>query len=181
MAVSIGGKVMRALFDARLTLARKMLTYLHKIWFGHIMKAWHRAGTQDIVVICALHLYQLTVMVFAASAANATCIRALFDLLRLVVAQDGVEYIYVFVYGAVALALIGAFGKLGRARLAMLIPQQLVLSGMAYGGIIATIRGQYLDGTPIAAAHISVDQAGYGALCVIHLLAIIRRARVPNA
>ena len=157
-----------------------MLTNLRKMGSTLISMAWTRPGTQDITVICALHLYQLTVMFFRPAASNSTCIRALFDILRLFVSEDGTEYIYGFVYGAILLALLGSYGKLGWVRLALLVPQQMVLAGMAYGGIWATIHGRYLDGTVVPSAHISVDQSGYVALCAMHFLAILRRAKVRN-
>lgn len=180
MLTSFDGKLPRRRSDDFLTGRNKMLTGLRKMWSALMLEAWYSSGTQDITVVCALHLYQFTVMAFQPSAADATCIRALFDILRLFISEDGTEYIYGFVYGAVALALVGAFAKVGWARVAMLIPQQMVLAGMAYGGFIATIHGRYLDGTTVPAAHISVDQSSYIALCAVHLLAILRRAKVQN-
>jgi hypothetical protein len=79
-----------------------------------------------------------------------------------------------------ALALVGAAFRVGLLRIAIFVPQHLLLGGMAWGGLLASYQGNYLDGTSMAWVHINADQVGYVALFVVHSSAIVRRCRDPN-
>ena len=76
------------------------------------------------------------------------------------------------------LAIIGSMFRVGRIRLAILLPQNLSLAIMAFGGVMAAINGTYLDGTRTPWQHILADQLIVFVVFIAHSYAILRRAGV---
>jgi hypothetical protein len=139
-----------------------------------------RGGSWAIVTISAMHVYQSAMLQFNPAALHATDLAALVMAFRYIHLMDGILFLQVIMVLSSGAALCGAFYRLGYVRLIIFMPQHLLLAAMAWGGIVAAIHGSYLDGTPMAWAHISADQIGYMALFSIHSSAIVRRCRDPN-
>lgn len=127
-----------------------------------------RAGAFDILVVSGMHTVQFVCTMFWSSAVGATCIKGLSDSLGLLGLPGDRLTVVVVVSGAVVLALIGDLCRIGRVRLLLLVPQNLVLMVMAGGGVHAAYAGRYLDGTLIPSPHIANDQIAYLALFIVH-------------
>ena len=125
-------------------------------------------------------------------AGNATPLTALLVAFRALHAPDGTTFVALCMICSALLGLIGAVMRLGWLRLALFMPQALILGFSAWGGFLATIHDHYLDGTAhypagppfygieIPWQHISADQMGLFALFVVHSSAIIRRCWDPS-
>lgn len=139
-----------------------------------------RGGSVVIVVIALMHVYQAGLLHWWPSAIHATNLTAVSMAFRFLHLANGIVCLQIIMYTAAALAVIGAFFRLGWIRVAIFIPQHLILGAMAWGGLLAAYQGHYLDGTQVSWAHITADQAGYVALFLMHSSAIIRRCQDPN-
>lgn len=126
-----------------------------------------------------MHLCQAFLMLLYPSAAGATPTLALLSTLHALYRPDGPHLMSAIMMATADLALVGAMFPVGRWRLAMLLPQHLILGIMALGGWLAVSQGAYLDGTVIPWPHILVDQVTVTAIWVMHSNAILRRARAP--
>lgn len=133
-----------------------------------------------IVAIALMHVYQSWLMYKNVAALGATNLTAVLLAFRFNHLANGMAYMQLMMCAAAALALFGAFCRLGWVRIVIFIPQHLILGAMAWGGVYAAHVGHYLDKTPMAWSHISADQFGYVALFVVHSSAIVRRCRDPN-
>jgi len=87
----------------------------------------------------------------------------------------GMHVAAIFMLWSAILGLAGALLRLDWIRLALFMPQQIVLGIMAGGGMLAAHQGMYFDGTIVPWQHIYVDQMGMVALFIAHLFAILRR------
>lgn len=137
-----------------------------------------------ICSISVMHIYQASLLIYAAATANATPIAALIyafvktgDAAGL---PDLVWWLPWVLIASACIALVGAVFRFGWIRLALFLPQHLFLAGQMAGCVAAMIHGAYLDNTIKPWEHISADQAGVIALFVIHSSAILRRCRDPN-
>ena len=136
--------------------------------------AFNRRGSPAICIASIMHLANAYLIVFYPLSVGATNILALQQW----AAFGGPVFLIVAeIIVSVALALYGTLFRVGWPRIVLLLPQQYLLSVMAYGGVAATVAGRYLDGTLIPNSHILNDQLGYVALFAIHFDAIIRRTR----
>lgn len=143
-----------------------------------------RLASSVIVVISLMHVYQASLILWGHRAGNATALRAVIEVFRIMQHPDMVASAMV---ASAVLAVIGTMFRLGWARmLIFFIPQNIFTAAMAAGGLVATYDGAYLDGTrtypdgsPIGWAHISGDQVAFSALLVLHFLATWRRCREP--
>lgn len=139
-----------------------------------------RGGSIAIISICAMHIMQASLLLYSPAAGNATSMKALLlTILALGIPGNDRALSYTMIITAL-LALYGAMFRVGKIRLAVFIPQHLMLGVMAIGGLWAAAHGAYLDGTAMPWVHILADQLGIVALFVVHTSAIIRRAQDPN-
>lgn len=116
--------------------------------------------------------------------ANATPVGALiyigFLVGRALGLPDVIRWLPEILWASAALSLTGTLFRLGWIRLALFLPENLILGCMATGGVIAAVHGSYLDGTIKPWQHISADQAFCLGFYIVHLSAIWRRAGDTN-
>lgn len=144
-----------------------------------------RGGSVCICVASIICSWQAWLLTISAATANATPIGALIYLLTIVGQEFGapfalVRWLPAILWATATIAFFGAIFRLGWIRLALFLPQNLILGGMAIGGVIAAMHGSYLDGTVKPWEHISADQAWCLGFWLVHCSAILRRARAPN-
>jgi hypothetical protein len=135
-----------------------------------------------IAVISGMHIYQACLLLWGAHAGNATALRAVIEVFRVLHNPHMVAGAMML---SAVLAIAGTLLRLGWARLLVfLIPQNIFAGAMAYGGLVATYNGTYLDGTQtypdgslIGRAHISGDQIAFMAIFITHISATVWRCR----
>jgi hypothetical protein len=143
-----------------------------------------RIESAVIIVISLMHIYQANLILWGDHAGNATALRAVIEVFRVMQHPNMVAAAMV---ASAILAIIGTLFHIGWARmLVFFIPQNIFAGAMAAGGLVATYNSAYLDGTrtypdgsPIGWAHISGDQVAFSALFVLHFLATWRRCGEP--
>jgi hypothetical protein len=127
-----------------------------------------------------MHLYLALLLYLDASTIGATNVLGVVMALQFFRLPSSVPFMQVLMCAAAVLGLFGAMFRVGYLRLAVFVPQHLILGAMAWGGVVAAAKHQYLDGVPMGWGHINADQVGYMALFVIHSSAIGRRCWDPN-
>lgn len=145
-----------------------------------LVSPWARAGTITICSVSVLHAFQAVVLVAWPAAIGATPLLALRDVLTAVGVRDPVHAVGSLLIASAVQALAGAFWRLGKGRVWMLLLQHFLLGIMACGGIVAAVMGHYLDGTLIPWPHIVTDQAPLSALFIAHSFAILQRCWEPE-
>lgn len=140
-------------------------------------------GDYDAFICVALfQIVQAAMMLFyPASAPLATCLIAITKSLKWMGAPDGTGFVaFVMIITSLAVLFAAVF-RFRPGRSTIFAAQQILMTLMLGGGIIAAINGAYLDGTVVPAPHIVTDQVCLiSPLWILHLRAIIRHARDPN-
>jgi hypothetical protein len=138
-----------------------------------------RGGSVAIVTISLVHVSQAVVVHLWPLSARATDIMGGVMVLHFI-HMTWLPCLPLLLYLSSVLALFGALFQVGWMRLIVFVPQNLLLGAMAFGGVIAMIKGAYLDGTPMTWPHIYNDQIWVAAMWVVHSSAILRRCWDPN-
>lgn len=142
-----------------------------------MIKELTRNGSVVICSVSALHIFQAVMILTWPSAGAATGLLGIWlvchDILR---APDGMHFVAAVMLVSAGMALIGTLCSLGRVRLSLFMLQHLLLGIMAGAGVLASVRGTYLDGTIIPWQHIATDQAIILAFFVAHSWAILERS-----
>lgn len=125
-------------------------------------------GSLTILGIALVHLYWGVVLVFSAAPMQTTPIATLGRHLH------HTDLAGILISVAIA-AVVAVLQEPGRLSLAMMMPQQMVLTSSALAGLRASILGQYADGTIVKGgwAHISTDQAPVIMLMLLHVAALL--------
>jgi len=141
-------------------------------------KPLSKAGAPTIFITSSMHLSQAFVIAKDPNAVGATYTLGILKAIQsLFHVSDHAGAVVGAMVVVALLALSGITLRLGKIRLAMLLPQHLLLGAMAIGGLAAIWQGAYLDGTLIDRGHIYVDQIVCTALWWAHSYAILGRAR----
>lgn len=136
-----------------------------------------RGGSSAICWVSLMHIFQASLLAAWPDAGDSTAIIA---LQYWAVMGHGRLVLVMLMMTCALVAIAGAILRIGWIRILLLLPQQLLLGITAFGGLCATIQGAYLDHTAMPWPHIAADQVGYAALCGIHVVAMVKRARDPN-
>lgn len=146
------------------------------------LKWFARGGSVAIVSIAISQIAQAVLMlVYPESAPLATCLIAVAKGLQWLGAPVSVTFTAAVLILTSLEALFGACFRIGYVRLLLFTCQQIILTLMLGGGVLAALGGRYLDGTAVASPHIVTDQVCLlSPLWLIHVSAIIRRCRDPN-
>lgn len=132
-----------------------------------------------------MHVVQASLMMYSLTTGDATCMTAMLLTIAQVAKWLGTPDHYsqeltILLFVTATLAMVGVLFRLGRIRLAIFLPQNVVLGVMMVGGICAAWQGAYLDGTVIPWPHILADQLWTAILLLVHTRAIVKRAQDPN-
>jgi hypothetical protein len=138
-----------------------------------------RGGSVTICAIGLMFIIQASLLAIWPSSGKATTIRAL-EITFLYFFGIGDEWLSFVMVASAVLAFMGTLFRLGHLRLAIFVPQHVLLFFMMLGAVAASWQGAYLDGTVMPRPHIVSDQMAIVTLFVIYSSAIVRRARDSN-
>lgn len=140
-----------------------------------------RGGSWAIVCVSAMHIFQAAMMLtWPVKAYSATSLIALLKVFHVLGSPDGTHFLSAVMIASALFGLWGATCRMGWARLAVFVPQHILLGIMTGGAVWAWLLGHYLDGTVVPWQHIATDQIVLIALFAVHTSAIVRRCRDPN-
>lgn len=138
-------------------------------------EGWLRSGSLTILAVCGLHIHQAILLLYSPYTASTTALISMRSLLKGFGVPAPEMSIGIMMLVSAFVAAMGVLYRIGRSRFFWLLSQQVFLGVMAAGGIIATIKGYYLDGTKIHWQQINADQAAYLWFFIAHFVAIGRR------
>jgi len=139
-----------------------------------------RPGSATLCSVALMHITQAVLWLAMPSAGGATCLLALLRTSHAMENPDGQHIVTAVMIAGGICGMIGTVCRVGPIRIFLFLPQQMLLGVMAFGGIVASYQGKYLDGTVISGAHIAADQMVYLFLLIAHTNAMIRRSREPS-
>lgn len=143
---------------------------------GMAREGWWARGSPVICFVSATHILTALVTLISPESAGATSMIALLGGMHALDSPDGARFMCATMLFTGTLSLVAALFPVGPARLAMFLPQHLMLAVMALGGLAAAWHGEYLDGTIIPRAHIFTDQIWLSSVWCMHMNAILRRS-----
>jgi hypothetical protein len=129
------------------------------------------------IIWCAIALHALwgCLLLINDRALGATALHAFGGMPRLLTAG--------ILFGVAAMAAVGVvWDRPRKATLALLLPQQAVLSISAMSAVMAVVHGRYGDGVPRPWYFILADQAPVILTMVLHTVAVVQlhMTRVPT-
>lgn len=148
-----------------------------KIPFSFDKTAWKKNGSVTILSVTFAHMVMAILLLQSHETVGATSLTSIKDLIGpwTDLYRDWVLAETLIVSSV--MAVLGTMCTVGRGRVLLFIPQQILMFIMALGGMWAAARGHYLDGTPMPWQHIAADQIIYVAMVGAHMNAIVRRCR----